>query len=77
MKYSLAVGALVGFFSAEEVNAIKLEKDLFHELHLRDIGGVTKTWERGTTNMVDDNGKVSDPNRKMENNPERSRNAWE
>jgi hypothetical protein len=27
--------------------------------------------------MVDDNAKVADPNRKMENNPERSRKAWE
>lgn len=27
--------------------------------------------------MVDDNGKVSDPGRKMENNPERSRKAWD
>ena len=26
--------------------------------------------------MVDDDGKVSDPGRKMENNPEKSRNAW-
>jgi len=76
MKYSLAVGALVGFFSAEEVNAIKLEKDLFHELHLRDIGGVTKTWERGTTNMVKDDMKVLPIDREMPNEPAKSRAAW-
>ena len=47
-----------------------------HALALNDVGGVRGTWERGTTNMVDDNGKVADPQRKMVNNPERSRKEW-
>ena len=72
MKYSLAVAALIG-----NISAVRLEKDLFHELHLRDIGGVTKTWERGTTNMVDDNAKVADvseSNGKIQ--PAESRKQW-
>ena len=53
-----------------------MEKELFHELHLRDIGGVTKTWERGTTNMVDDAAKVSDIAREMKVDPAKSRAQW-
>jgi len=76
MKYTLAMAAFLGLFSNDEVNAIRIEKDLFHELHLRDIGGVTQTWARGTTNMVDDQAKVADIGRKMDNNPSRSRKEW-
>lgn len=48
----------------------------FFPLRGRDIGGVTKTWERGTTNMVDDNAKLADIGRTMTNNPDKSREAW-
>jgi len=34
---------------------------------------ITATWERGTTNMVDPDGKVAKIDRKMDNNPDRSR----
>jgi len=49
---------------------------IHHALAKYKVGGVRGTWARGTTNMVDDNGKVSDPGRKMDNNPERSRKEW-
>jgi len=34
---------------------------------------VPSTWARGTVDMVDPNGKVADINRKMPNNPDKSR----
>ena len=37
---------------------------------------ITATWERGTTNMVDPDGKVADIARTMVNNPDKSRSAW-
>jgi len=58
------------------ISAVQIKKDLVHELKKKDIGGTEKTWERGTTNMVDDNGKVLPIDREMPNNPTRSRKEW-
>jgi hypothetical protein len=45
---------------------------------LNDVGGVEGTWNDGlwAHNAVDPNGKVADPQRKMVNNPEKSRKEW-
>jgi len=37
---------------------------------------VPATWARGTVDMVDPDGKVANINRKVENNPDRSRQEW-
>ena len=37
---------------------------------------IAATWARGTTDMVDDDGKVADIARDMPNNPDKSRSAW-
>jgi hypothetical protein len=37
---------------------------------------ITATWARGTVDMVDPDGKVTDILRKMPNNPDRSRKEW-
>ena len=37
---------------------------------------VPETWARGTVNMVDPNGKVAKIDRKVDNNPDRSRQEW-
>ena len=37
---------------------------------------IEKTWSRGTTDMVDSDGKVSDIGREMKENPDVSRVAW-
>ena len=37
---------------------------------------ITKTWARGTTDMVDSDAGVADINRKMVNNPDAARESW-
>jgi hypothetical protein len=37
---------------------------------------IPATWARGTTDMVDPDGKVSKIDRKMPNNPDKSRSEW-
>jgi|TARA_B110001450_G_C17549394_1_gene452001 hypothetical protein len=37
---------------------------------------ISATWDRGTVNMVDPDGKVADIARTMPNNPDISRSAW-
>jgi hypothetical protein len=37
---------------------------------------IAATWERGTTNMVDPDGKVLNTDRDMPENPDKSRAAW-
>ena len=37
---------------------------------------IAATWARGTTDMVDDDGKVADISRDMSNNPDKSRSEW-
>ena len=73
MKYSFAIAVLMGLV---EVNAVRMQYEITHELDKRDIGGVTATWSRDTTNMVDDNAKVEDIKRDMPNQPAKSRAAW-
>lgn len=73
MKYSFAIAVFIGLV---DVNAVRMQYEITHELDKRDIGGVTATWSRDTTNMVDDNAKVEDIKRDMPNQPEKSRAAW-
>ena len=72
----LVIATLLGLVSFSEAIALKDHDNKYYPYYGHQFKEPVESWKRSTTDMVDDNAKVSNIGRKMDNNPKRSRKEW-